>query len=145
MKKTIILFITTFIIAFNFLALNLFASSIAISEVPKNAINFADAYFPDSYLYRAVENAGSFTLIFKGGLKIYVNSKGDWNTISGGGEEINIEYLEKEVVNSVKKEFPNEKVIYIKKKKSSYKIKFKSRKNITVDFEGNIKKGKRDY
>lgn len=141
MKKTIILFI----IAFNFATLNLFPVSISISEIPKRAISFADAYFPDDYLYRAVENSGSFTLIFKGGLKIYVNSKGDWNTISGGGDEINIEYLEKEVINSIKKEFPNEKVIYIKKKKSSYKIKFKSRTNITVDFEGNIKKGKKDY
>lgn len=141
MKKIIILFI----ISFNFIAFDLLASPVAMSEVPKSAINFADTYFPDSYLYRAVENSGSFTLIFKGGLKIYVNSKGDWNTISGGGDEINIEYLEEEVIDSIKKEFPNEKVIYIKKKKNSYKIKFKSRTNITVDFEGNIKKGKRDY
>ena len=138
MKKIII--ILSFITAFN-----LFASSVAISEVPKSAINFADAYFPDYYLYRAVENSGSFTLIFKGGLKIYVNSKGEWTTISGGGDEINIEYLEEEVVNAINKEFPNEKVIYIKKKGNSYKIKFKSRNNITIDFDGNIKKGRRDY
>lgn len=141
MKKIIIFFI----ISFNFIAFDLLASPVAMSEVPKSAINFADTYFPDSYLYRAVENSGSFTLIFKGGLKIYVNSKGDWNTISGGGDEINIEYLEEEVINTIEKEFPNEKVIYIKKKKNSYKIKFKSRINITIDFEGNINKGKRDY
>ena len=46
---------------------------------------------------------------------------------------------------SIKKEFPNEKVIYVKKQKNAYKIKFKNRTNITVDFEGNIKKGRRDY
>lgn len=138
MKKIII--VLSFITAFN-----LFASSVAMSEIPKSAINFADAYFPDYYLYRAVENSGSFTLIFKGGLKIYINSKGEWTTVSGGGDEINIEYLEKEVINSIKKEFPNEKVIYVKKQKNAYKIKFKNRTNITVDFEGNIKKCKRDY
>lgn len=138
MKKKII--ILSFIAAFN-----LFALSAAISEVPKNAINFADEYFPDNYLYRAVENSGSYTLIFRGGLKIYVNSKGEWTTISGGGEEINISYLEEKVIDSINKEFPDEKVIYIKKRSDSYKIKFKSRKNISIDFEGNIKKGKRDY
>lgn len=138
MKKKII--ILSFITAFN-----LFALSAAISEVPKNAINFADEYFPDNYLYRAVENSGSYTLIFRGGLKIYVNSKGEWTTISGGGEEINISYLEEKVIDSINKEFPDEKVIYIKKRSYSYKIKFKSRKNISIDFEGNIKKGRRDY
>lgn len=138
MKKKII--ILSFIVAFN-----LFALSAAISEVPKNAINFADEYFPDNYLYRAVENSGSYTLIFRGGLKIYVNSKGEWTTISGGGEEINISYLEEKVIDSINKEFPDEKVIYIKKRSDSYKIKFKSRKNISIDFVGNIKKGKRDY
>lgn len=138
MKKKII--ILSFIAAFN-----LFALSAAISEVPKNAINFADEYFPDNYLYRAVENSGSYTLIFRGGLKIYVNSKGEWTTISGGGEEINISYLEEKVIDSINKEFPDEKVIYIKKRSDSYKIKFKSRKNISIDFEGNIKKGRRDY
>lgn len=141
MKKIIILFI----IAFNFATFNLLAASVAISEVPKNAINFADTYFTDYYLYRAVENSGSYTLIFKGGLKIHVNSRGEWITISGGGDEINIEYLEKEVIDSIKKEYGNEKVIYIKKQKNAYKIKFKNRNNITVDFEGNIKKGRRDY
>ena len=54
-------------------------------------------------------------------------------------------WQEKEVINSIKKEFPNEKVIYVKKQKNAYKIKFKNRTNITVDFEGNIKKGRRDY
>ena len=103
MKKIII--VLSFITAFN-----LFASSVAMSEIPKSAINFADAYFPDYYLYRAVENSGSFTLIFKGGLKIYINSKGEWTTVSGGGDEINIEYLEKEVINYIKKEFPNAQI-----------------------------------
>lgn len=138
MKKKIIIlsFITVF---------NLFALSVAISEVPKSAVNFADEYFPDNYLFRAVENSGSYTLIFRGGLKIYVNSKGEWTTISGSGEEINIAYLEEKVINSINKEFPNEKVVYIKKRSDSYKIKFKNRKNIVIDFEGNIKKGRRDY
>ena len=92
-----------------------------------------------------VDSKEQITVIFKGGLKIYINSKGEWTTVSGGGDEINIEYLEKEVINSIKKEFPNEKVIYVKKQKNAYKIKFKNRTNITVDFEGNIKKGRRDY
>ncbi len=127
MKKIIILFI----IAFNSAAFNLLAASVAISEVPKNAINFADTYFTDYYLYRAVENSGSYTLIFKGGLKIHVNSRGEWTTISGGGDEINIEYLEKEVIDSIKKEYGNEKVIYIKKQKnnSNLQLPIKNRRN----------------
>ncbi|MEI0579585.1 PepSY-like domain-containing protein [Brachyspira pilosicoli] len=117
-----------------------FAGSVAISEVPKTAITFADKYFPDNYLFRASEMSGTYILIFKGGLKIYANNKGEWNTISGGGDEISIDYIEDTVKNTLKKEFPNEKVIYIQKRSKDYKIEFKSRKKITIDFNGNIKK-----
>ena len=121
-------------------AIYAYSRSAAISEVPKNAIAFADKYFPDNYLYRADEMSGTYTLIFKGGLKIYVNNRGEWTTISGSGDEISIEYVEDSVKNAIKKEFPNEKVIYIQKKSKYYKIEFKSRKKINIDFDGNIKK-----
>ncbi|TXJ44958.1 PepSY-like domain-containing protein [Brachyspira pilosicoli] len=121
-------------------AIYAYSRSAAISEVPKNAIAFADKYFPDNYLYRASEMSDTYILIFKGGLKIYVNSKGEWNTISGGGDEISIEYVEDNVKNAIKKEYPNEKVIYIQKRSKDYKIEFKNRKKIYIDFDGNIKK-----
>lgn len=121
-------------------AIYAYSRSAAISEVPKNAIAFADKYFPDNYLYRASEMSGTYILIFKGGLKIYVNSKGEWNTISGGGDEISIEYVEENIKNAIKKEYPNEKVIYIQKRSKDYKIEFKNRKKIYIDFDGNIKK-----
>lgn len=132
------------ILALSLMSIYAFAGSIAMSEVPDAAIKFADKYFTDYYLFRAVENSGSYTLIFKGGLKIYVNSKGKWQTISGGGEEISIDYVEDKVKNAVKKEFPEEKVIYIQKKRKNYNVQFKSRRKISVDFEGNITKKGRD-
>ena len=121
-----------------------YCQSIAISEVPKSSIMFADKYFSDYYLYRAAKSSGGYVLIFKGGLKIYVNFNGDWHTISGGGDEISIDYIEDKIKNTVKKEFPDEKVVYIQKKTKEYKIQFKSRRKITIDFDGNITKGKRD-
>ena len=132
------------ILALSLMSIYAFAGSIAMSEVPDAAIKFADKYFTDYYLFRAVENSGSYTLIFKGGLKIYVNSKGKWQTISGGCEEISIDYVEDKVKNAVKKEFPEEKVIYIQKKRKNYNVQFKSRRKISVDFEGNITKKGRD-
>ena len=41
--------------------------------------------------------------------------------------------------NTIKKQFPEEKVIQIQKRRKDYKIQFKSRKKITIDFEGNVK------
>lgn len=117
----------------------IFASSVAMSEVPKAAITFADTYFSDHYLFRATEIGGSYALIFKGGLRIYVNGKGEWTSITGSGDEISIEYLEDKVKNTIKKQFPEEKVIQIQKRRKDYKIQFKSRKKITIDFEGNVK------
>ena len=138
MKKTIYIILSLLIIS-----IYTYASSIALSEVPDAAIKFADKYFADYYLYRATEMGGTYTLIFKGGLKIYVNSYGDWKVISGSGDEISIDYVEDKVKNAVKKEFPDEKVINIQKTRKEYKIEFKSRRKITVDFEGNItKKGR---
>ena len=131
------------ILTLSVLSIYAYGGSVALSEVPKAAIAFADKYFTDYYLYRATELGGSYTLIFKGGLKIYVNINGEWKTISGGGEEISIAYIEDKVRNAIKKEFPDEKVISIKKNSKNYDIEFKTRRKIAVDFEGNItKKGR---
>ena len=88
------------ILTLSLMSMYAFAGSVAMSEVPDAAIKFADKYFADYYLFRATENGGSYTLIFKGGLKIYVNSRGEWKTISGGGEEISIDYVEDKVKNA---------------------------------------------
>ena len=139
MKKIIYIILSLLIVS-----IYTYASSIALSEVPNAAIRFADKYFADYYLYRATEMGGTYTLIFKGGLKIYVNSRGEWKTISGGGEEISIDYVEDKVKNAIKKEYPEEKVIQIQKKSKNYNVQFKSRRKITIDFEGNITKKGRD-
>ncbi|WP_456059786.1 PepSY-like domain-containing protein [Brachyspira pilosicoli] len=139
MKKIIYMF---FILSI--MNVYLYSQSIGLSEVPKSSIMFADKYFSDYYLYRAAKSSGGYVLIFKGGLKIYVNFNGDWHTISGGGDEISIDYIEDNIKNTIKKEFPDEKVIYIQKKSKEYKIQFKSRRKITVDFDGNITKSGRD-
>ncbi len=139
MKKIIYMF---FILSI--MNVYLYSQSIGLSEVPKSSIMFADKYFSDYYLYRAAKSSGGYVLIFKGGLKIYVNFNGDWHTISGGGDEISIDYIEDNIKNTIKKEFPDEKVIYIQKKSKEYKIQFKSRRKITIDFDGNITKSGRD-
>ena len=131
------------ILTLSVLSIYAYGGSIALSEVPSKAIAFADKYFADYYLYRATEMGGSYSLIFKGGLKIYVNINGEWRTVDGGGEEISIAYLEDKVRNAIKKEFPDEKVISVKKNSKNYDIEFKSRRKIAVDLEGNItKKGR---
>ncbi|PLV56425.1 PepSY-like domain-containing protein [Brachyspira pilosicoli] len=139
MKKIIYMF---FILSI--MNVYLYSQSIGLSEVPKSSIMFSDKYFSDYYLYRAAKSSGGYVLIFKGGLKIYVNFNGDWHTISGGGDEISIDYIEDNIKNTIKKEFPEEKVIYIQKKSKEYKIQFKSRRKITIDFDGNITKSGRD-
>ncbi|MCZ9838445.1 PepSY-like domain-containing protein [Brachyspira hyodysenteriae] len=131
------------ILTLSILSIYAYCGSVALSEVPDEAIAFADKYFADYYLFRATEMGGSYTLIFKGGLKIYVNSYGEWRNVSGGGEEISIAYVEDKVQSAIKKEFPDEKVVNIQKNRKNYSIEFKSRKKIVVDFEGNItKKGR---
>lgn len=139
MKKNLYIISALFIVS-----VYAYSSSVALSEVPKAAVAFADKYFSDYYLYRATEIGGSYTLIFKGGLKIYVNSNGEWNTISGSGDEISIDYIEEKVRNTIKREFPNEKIIYIQKKHKGYIIQFRRGNKITVDIEGNITKGRRN-
>ena len=132
------------ILTLSILSIYAYGGSIALSEVPKAAIAFADKYFSDYYLYRATEMGGSYSLIFKGGLKIYVNANGQWRTIDGGGEEISIAYVEDKVRNAIKKEFPDEKVVSIQKNRKDYNIEFKSRRKIVIDFDGNITKKWRD-
>lgn len=128
------------ILALSITSAYLFAGSVALSEVPRNAVAFAEKYFPDNYLYRAMEMGGSYTLIFKGGLKIFVNGEGKWNTISGGGNVISIEYLDDKIKNTVKKEFDYKKIIYVQKRRKDYKFELMNGKKFYVDLEGNIPK-----
>ena len=134
MKKNIIYII----LALSITSAYLFAGSIALSELPRNAVAFAEKYFPDNYLYRAMEMGGSYTLIFKGGLKIFVDSKGEWNTISGSGSAISIDYLEDKIKNTVKKEFDDKRIVYVQKRKKDYKFELMNGKKFYIDFEGNV-------
>ena len=132
------------ILALSIITSYAFAGSVALSEVPRPAVMFAEKYFPDSYLYRATEMGGSYTLIFKGGLKIYVNGKGEWQSINGGGDEISIEYLDDKIKNAarniVKTEFANKKIIAVQKKSKEYRFQLMNGKKFSVDFEGNVTK-----
>lgn len=129
--------ISIFLIIFTIIQIQLFARTISITELPKESIEFSQKYFSDYYLYRALENNGNYVLIFKNGLKIYTNSKGEWTTISGSGNEINIDFLEENIKKSIKTNI-KEKIVYIQKNKNNYNIKLMNRKNIKIDLNGNI-------
>ena len=128
-KKIIITFIITSYV--------LISAPIALSELPPKSIEFANQYFPKHLLYRAIEDFGNYTLIFKNGLKIFVNNKGDWFLI-GDDNGIKINFLEKSVQRTIKKEYPKDIIINVRRNKDHYIIKLMNQKYIKITFDGAI-------
>ena len=120
---------------------------ISSKNLPEKARNFIETYFSDYYIFKVTFNS-SYSAVFKGGSSVNFTSRGEWTSIIGNGNEIDINIIEKfaedniiekEVINTLKNQYDNFKVYRIIKRKNKYEI--LTYKNILIiDIEGSILK-----
>lgn len=124
-------------IIFTILTYTLLAEPIPLYKLPKKSLDFVNENFNDSTLYRAIEDFGNYTLIFKGGLKVFVDNNGDWyRVINPNG--IKITFLEKEVQRTIRKQYKDDVIIHLHNHKEYYSIKLKNGTYIKIKADGNI-------
>lgn len=124
-------------IIFTILTYTLLAETIPLYKLPKKSLDFVNENFKDSTLYRAIEDFGNYTLIFKGGLKVFVDNNGDWyRVINPNG--IKITFLEKEVQRTIRKQYKDDVIIHLHNHKEYYSIKLKNGTYIKIKADGNI-------
>ena len=59
---------------------------IPYKKLPEKARNFIETYFSDYYVFK-VTFSSSDSVVFKGGSSINFNTKGEWDSIIGNGNE----------------------------------------------------------
>ena len=122
---------------------------IPYKKLPEKARNFIETYFSDYYVFK-VTFSSSYSVVFKGGSSINFNTKGEWDSIIGNGNEIpsNIiekftedNIIEKEIIKTIKEKYINFNIYRIIKRKNKYEIELNNN-IIIIDISGNILKTK---
>ncbi|MEI0476673.1 PepSY-like domain-containing protein [Brachyspira pulli] len=116
-------------------------------SLPQKARNFIETYFSDYYLFKVTFNS-SYSAVFKGGSSINFNTKGEWTSIIGNGNEIPLNIvekiaedniIEKDVLKTIKEKYESINIYRIIKRKNKYEMLINNN-IITIDIEGNILK-----
>ena len=103
---------------------------IPYKKLPEKARNFIETYFSDYYVFK-VTFSSSYSTVFKGGSSVNFNTKGEWNSIIGNGNEIVFNIIEKlaedgiiekEVTKTIKEKYNNINIYRILKKNDKYEI-----------------------
>ena len=122
---------------------------LSYKKLPEKARNFIETYFSDYYVFK-VTFSSSYSVVFKGGSSINFNTKGEWDSIIGNGNEIpsNIiekftedNIIEKEIIKTIKEKYINFNIYRIIKRKNKYEIELNNN-IIIIDISGNILKTK---
>ena len=120
---------------------------ISYNKLPEKARNFIETYFSDYYLFKVTFNS-SYSAVFKGGSSINFNTKGEWTSIIGNGNEIPLNIvekiaedniIEKDVLKTIKEKYESINIYRIIKRKNKYEMLINNN-IITIDIEGNILK-----
>ena len=122
---------------------------LSYNKLPEKARHFIETYFYDYYVFKITFNS-SYSVVFKGGSSINFNTKGEWTSIIGNGNKIQIEIIEKfaedniiekNVINSIKENYDKFNIYRIIKRKNKYEIEINNI-ILIIDTEGNILKTK---
>ena len=118
---------------------------IPYQKMPEKARNFIETYFSDYYVFK-VTFSSSYSTVFKGGSSVNFNTKGEWNSIIGNGNEIVFNIIEKlaedgiiekEVTKTIKEKYNNINIYRILKKNNKYEIEING-SIIIIDNKGSI-------
>lgn len=124
-KLNIFIFFTLFIITQKYV----FSYS---NILPEKSINFIKNYFD----YEDIKNVEKLDDFYRAVFKIYFDLDGIWEEIDGNSAPIPTNFIDKNVIDTIKKTNPNVAVIKIKKNWNMYIISLDNHINVFIDFAG---------
>ncbi len=128
-----------FILLFLFNAL-LLADDIYIfpEQLPKNALEFIQRYFPNvSILYAEMDKKG-YEVQLSNGVEIEFLRNGEFKEIDGNYVAIPFEILPQTVANTVRRTYPNTVITKIERKWNLYEIKLNNMMELYIDANGQL-------
>ena len=121
---TILLFIFTCMVLFSY------------DVLPEKSVNFINDYFNYDDIVNIYKTNEFYEVIFNDDIVIHFDLDGYWQEVSGNSSPIPINFIDKKVLDTVRKTNPNAAIIKIKKRWNMYVISLDNYINIFIDFAG---------
>ena len=128
-RLNILIFFTLFII----IQKDLFSNS---AILPENSINFIKNYFDYEDIINVEKLNDLYKVLFSDGKIIYFNFNGVWEEVDGNSAPIPTDFIDENVINTIKKTNPNAAIMKIKKSWNMYIISLDNYINVFIDFAG---------
>ena len=141
MKKTLF-----FVVAFLILGVvAIYADNDKIinkNQLPAQAQQFLNQHFPGVKLSYAKQERDflttSYEVMLADGSKIEFSSKGNWEEVDCRYGEVSQAVVPAPILNYIKSNYPNDKVLKIERDRSRYEVKLSNRLELTFDSDFNI-------
>ncbi|AEM21416.1 hypothetical protein Bint_0787 [Brachyspira intermedia PWS/A] len=104
--------------------------------LPEKSVKFINDYFNYNNIINIVKTNEFYEVIFNDDIIIHFDLDGYWQEVSGNSSPIPINFIDKKVLNTVRKTNPNAAIINIKKRWNMYVISLDNYINIFIDFAG---------
>ena len=128
-RLNILIFLTLFII----IQKDLFSNS---AILPENSINFIKNYFDYEDIIDVKKLRDLYKVVFNDGKMIYFDLDGIWEEVDGNSIPIPTNFIDENVINTIKKTNPNATIIKIKKSWNMYIVSLDNYINVFIDFAG---------
>ncbi len=104
--------------------------------LPEKSVNFINDYFNYDDIVNIYKTNEFYEVIFNDDIVIHFDLDGYWQEVRGNSSPIPTNFIDKKVLNTVKKTNPNATIIKIKKRWNMYVISLDNYINIFIDFAG---------
>ena len=104
--------------------------------LPKKSITFINKYFNYDDIINVYKTNDFYEVMFNDDIVILFDLDGYWHEVIGNSSPIPINFIDKKVLDTVKKTNPNAAIINIKKRWNMYVISLDNYVNIFIDFAG---------
>ena len=108
------------------------------NELPKNAIDFINKFFPNNRIILAERDRKKYEIVLENGVELEFFINGELKEVEGNYVAVPPEILPKTVANKVSVTFPNTTITKIKKKWNLYEVKLNNSMALYIDVNGQL-------
>lgn len=140
MKKMLI-----FILAFSVISSMYLFAGMPVSQdtLPKNALSFIQTNFANATISYVEKDHNEFDVSLSNGTEISFMLNGEWKDVKGY-TAMPTGFIPKNIMNAIKKSYPQASVVEIEKKYNHFEIKLDNMMELYIDMNGSILRQKFD-
>ena len=108
------------------------------SSLPQKARSFIKRVYPNAQIWKVERDGGKFEVDLSNGASIDFNINGNWLNIDGEYNGVPISVLPQAVANTVRRTYPQARMIDVEKEWGNYKIKLNNMMELYVAANGQL-------